>query len=103
MEYELHLLREAPASVHDKYLLLRSLVLPRVNYGPLVEITDGDSQSAKAYYIEIDKLIDDYLTNELLNLKSVPENDRKDFYLDPEEGGGLGIMEPGAYYNEFKE
>lgn len=28
---------EAPITIHQKYILVRSIALPRVNYGPLVE------------------------------------------------------------------
>lgn len=35
---EINHLSDAPATNHNKYLLLRSVVIPRVNYGPLIEV-----------------------------------------------------------------
>ena len=40
MEKKLRVLDASPITKHWKYLLLRSVVLPKVNYAPLVEFGD---------------------------------------------------------------
>lgn len=51
----LNTLDKSPLDVHHKYLLLHSIVLNKVNYGPMVEQCSSDNRTAcKQNYLEID-------------------------------------------------
>lgn len=48
-------------------------------------------------------MVDEYITNQLFHLESLPEEQKQEFYLDEEEQGGLELMLPGAYYDVMRK
>lgn len=56
LEHCIEILNFAQISKHQKYLLVRSIVIPRMNYGPLVERCNNH-ELGKEQYIKLDKMI----------------------------------------------
>ena len=52
----LKILEWAPISKHHKYILIRSIIVPRINYGPLTERCK-DKKLSKEQYIILDKIV----------------------------------------------
>ena len=93
----------SPITKHWKYLLLRSVVLPKVNYAPLVEFGDKIANGIfDNQYSPIDQMVFDFASS-LFKVKDLSEAERNDFFTNSQSKGGLELVTPGLYYNLMKQ
>lgn len=63
IEEDLNIIAESPVSIHHRYSIIRSVIIPRCNYGGLIErCLDKDRDTIKEGYLKIDYLIKTTLT-----------------------------------------
>ncbi|CAL5974358.1 Reverse_transcriptase/endonuclease [Hexamita inflata] len=95
----LKVLDAAPITNHQKFLLLRSVVLPKVNYAPLVDFAPKTPQDGFGnQYGLIDQKVFKY-ASDLFAVKDLSETEQADFFTNSASKGGLEMVVPSLYYD----
>ncbi|CAL5995513.1 Reverse_transcriptase/endonuclease [Hexamita inflata] len=95
----LKVLDASPITNHQKYLLLRSVVLPKVNYAPLVDFAPKIPQDGFGnQYGLIDQKVFKY-ASDLFAVKDLSETEQADFFTNSASKGGLEMVVPSLYYD----
>ncbi|CAL5974360.1 Putative_reverse transcriptase/endonuclease [Hexamita inflata] len=84
---------------HQKFLLLRSVVLPKVNCAPLVDFAPKTPQDGFGnQYGLIDQKVFKY-ASDLFAVKDLSETEQADFFTNSASKGGLEMVVPSLYYD----
>ncbi|CAL5974356.1 Reverse_transcriptase (RNA-dependent DNA polymerase) [Hexamita inflata] len=95
----LKVLDAAPITNHQKFLLLRSVVLPKVNCAPLVDFAPKTPQDGFGnQYGLIDQKVFKY-ASDLFAVKDLSETEQADFFTNSASKGGLEMVVPSLYYD----
>ncbi|CAL6051963.1 Reverse_transcriptase/endonuclease [Hexamita inflata] len=95
----LKVLEASPITNHQKFLLLRSVVLPKVNYAPLVDFAPKTPlDSFDNQYGPIDQMVFKY-ASDLFAVKDLSETEQADFFTNSASKGGLEMVVPSLYYD----
>ncbi|CAL6048769.1 Reverse_transcriptase (RNA-dependent DNA polymerase) [Hexamita inflata] len=95
----LKVLDASPITNHQKFLLLRSVVLPKVNYAPLVDFAPKIPQDGFGnQYGLIDQKVFKY-ASDLFAVKDLSETEQADFFTNSASKGGLEMVVPSLYYD----
>ncbi|CAL6112718.1 Putative_reverse transcriptase/endonuclease [Hexamita inflata] len=95
----LKVLDASPITNHQKYLLLRSVVLPKVNYAPLVDFAPKTPQDGFGnQYGLIDQKVFKY-ASDFFAVKDLSETEQADFFTNSASKGGLEMVVPSLYYD----
>ncbi|CAL6095448.1 Reverse_transcriptase/endonuclease [Hexamita inflata] len=90
---------DSPITNHQKFLLLRSVVLPKVNYAPLVDFAPKIPQDGFGnQYGLIDQKVFKY-ASDLFAVKDLSETEQADFFTNSASKGGLEMVVPSLYYD----